>query len=859
MMAQYLSLKAEAGDALLLFRMGDFYELFLDDAAEAARLLDIALTTRGQHLGAPLPMCGIPVHAHEAYLARLVAAGRSVAIAEQIENPAAARRRPGRALVDRAIVRLITPGTVVEERLLGGGEARHLVAAAPAGAEAGLAWADLSTGEFRLATVALGALGDELARIAPAELLWPEDAASPPPSWPVVPTASARFSATRGGRLLRERYQLADLDGLGRFEAPALAAANALLARIDETHRAAPVRLEPPRPWVAHDRMAIDAPSRQSLQLIASRGRREGSLVAAVDRTLTAGGARLLAAELAAPCCDVARIARRLDLVQWLGEPALRASVRDALRQMPDIARIARRVIARRVSPRDLGRLRDGLSGAAQLADLLERGATGGAPDALHPILGRLRPPPALLAALQAALAPAPPADTAEGGAIADAFDPDLDNLRMLMRDSRSAVAALEASLRQSGGVPALKIRHNAVLGYHVEVPARQADPLFARPDFVHRQTLAGVVRFDTDALRTLATRIAGAEALALEIETRHLDTLAAAVADAAAALSELAGAMARIDRSAALAERAAEGGWCRPDVGPGLDFHIIAGRHPVVEQARRDAGEPFVPNDCRLEGDARIWLLSGPNMGGKSTFLRQNALIAVLAQAGSFVPALSARIGIVDRLYSRVGAADDLAGGRSTFMVEMVETAAILNGATARSLLLLDEVGRGTATWDGLALAWAITEAIHDRIGARTLFATHYHELAALGRRLKGLALHTVRTREWKGRMVLLHEIIEGAASGSYGLEVARLAGLPAAVVARAREILSRLEQGDAGARARDALADLPLFGAHSTADMPVPVDPLRARLAQVEADTLTPRAALDLVYELVELARPH
>ena len=854
MMAQYSALKAEAGSALLLFRMGDFYELFLEDAAVAAAALDIALTSRGTHLGEPLPMCGVPVHSHEAYVARLVKAGHAVALAEQVEDPAEARKRPGKTVVKRAIVRIITPGTLMEERLLERGRANHLLAACPQGAEVGLAWADISAGDFHMATVPAELLQDEIARIAPAEILWPDDA--PPPAGAVAtPLVAAAFDARRGERLLIERHGVQGLDGFGRFEPPALAAAAGLLAHVRNTQRDTPIRLDPPRAHAADGRMAIDAATRRSLEIAESAGGgRRGSLIATIDRTLTGGGARLLSAELQAPLTDVGLLRARLDLVQWFIEPDIRAAQRALLKGMPDIQRLFGRIAANRAGPRDLGALRDALGAAERMHAGLAAAASAGAPAGLAHILARLDPPRALVERLRTLLAETLPPAASDGGAIAAGQDAALDELRLLARDSRSAILALEARLRERSGVQALKVRHNNVLGYHVEVASRNADPLMASAEFLHRQTLAGAMRFDTAELRDLATRIAQAEAQALAAEAAHLEELRAAILAEGDAVRGVAEALAAIDRSAALAEVAAEGGWVRPDVTPGMDFHIVAGRHPVVEAALSGGQQSFVPNDCRLEGDSRVWLVSGPNMGGKSTFLRQNALIAILAQAGSFVPALEARIGIVDRLYSRVGAADSLAEGRSTFMVEMVETAAILNGATNRSLLLLDEVGRGTATWDGLALAWAILEAVHDRIGARTLFATHYHELANLKGRLKGLALRTMRVREWKGDLILLHEVAEGAAPGSFGIEVARLAGVPGDVLKRAREILRRLETGDAGKGAREALSALPLFGAADSAP-DVPDDPLRARLNRIRADELTPRAALDLVYELIAL----
>jgi DNA mismatch repair protein MutS len=858
MMQQYLALKAETPGALLLFRMGDFYELFLDDAATAARALDIALTHRGEHQGQPLPMCGVPVHAHEAYVARLVKAGHAVAIAEQIEDPAEARKRGAKAVVRRAVVRVITPGTLTEDRLLEGRRANWLLALFPAQDSTGMAWADISTGDLFLADVPAASVADEIARLAPAEILCPETPAAdalittPAPAGPPMRQLSpARFDSRAAEQALAARLGVATLDGFGSFTRPALAAAGGLLAHLEATARGATILLKPPR-GIARDRfMAIDAATRRSLELVDG----PTSLLAAIDLTVTAAGGRRLAADIAAPLCDLDATEARLDLVQWFaGDTGLRDGTRTLLRRAPDIARALGRMAAGRSTPRDLAALRDGLFASDALGNALDDAGSGGAPAALDPLRLSLEPPRALLADLCAALVESPPLNPAEGGVILPGYDPELDEARRLAQDGRSALLELEARLRTDTGVATLKVRHNNVIGYHVEVAARAADTLLALPQFQHRQTLGNAMRFDTAELNALASRIAAAQGEAIEREAGHLARLRAASLAEASAIGRLADALAAIDRSAALAELAVRHGWTRPRLTTGADFHLVAGRHPVVEAALAARGQAFVPNDCRLEGEARVWLVTGPNMGGKSTFLRQNALMAVLAQSGSFVPAASAVIGLVDRLYSRVGASDSLAEGRSTFMVEMVETAAILNGATDRSLLLLDEVGRGTATWDGLALAWAILERIHDGIGARALFASHYHELAALKSRLPSLALKSLTARQWKGDLVFLHEVADGAAPGSFGLDVARLAGVPADVLARAAEILARLESGDAGRSAREALSDLPLFAAAPLP--PPPADMLRARLAGIHPDSLTPRAALDLLYELKSLA---
>lgn len=847
MMAQYQALKAEAGDALLLMRMGDFYEAFFDDAADAASILDIQLTHRGEHAGQPIPMCGVPVHAHESYLAKLVKAGRSVALAEQMEDPATARARGSKAIVRRAIVRVLTPGTLTEERLLDGRSRSLLAAAFVSQGGAGLAWADVSTGMLMAADLKAEGLADELARLEPAELLVAEGS-----GLSGTPTPPSLFDSLSAAKELARRFGPTAADGFSRV---ALAALGALLRHIEQTARGAPLRLQPPERHRPEGVMAIDAATRASLELVkGAEGSRAHSLLSAIDRTVTAAGSRLLADEMAAPLTEKAAIEARLDLVEmFVNANALRTETRRALRAAPDLARALARVVAGRGRPPDLAAIRGALAAAGAIREALQ--AMSAFPDS--GLIQDLQPPEALRVHLEAALADQPPPDKGDAGAIREGFDAALDSCRALATDSRQAIAALEARLRSESGVAGLRIRHNHVLGWFAEAQARHAEAL-AAAGFVHRQTLGSAMRFETAELRDLGLAIAQAEAKARAAEAAHLEEMESMVAASADRLAKVAEALARLDRTTALAELAASEAWVRPEILETREFQIVGGRHPVVEAAMRRAGQAFVPNDCQLEDPDRVWLLTGPNMGGKSTFLRQNALLAVLAQAGSFVPAAAARIGIVDRLFSRVGASDNLARGRSTFMVEMVETAAILKGATARSLVLLDEVGRGTATWDGLALAWAILETVHDR-GCRTLFATHYHELTGLAGQLPSLALRTMSVREWQGELLFLHEVVEGAAAGSFGLQVARLAGVPDVVVARAADILERLEAGGAGRRAAESLQGLPLFSAQADPATPkagAAPDPVRARLLTIAPDELSPRAALDLLYELKGLA---
>lgn len=856
MMTQYLALKAEASDCLLFYRMGDFFELFFEDAKQAAQVLDIALTSRGEHLGVPIPMCGVPVHAAEGYLARLIKAGCRVAIAEQVETPEEAKKRGGsKALVARDIVRFVTAGTLTEEALLEPRRANVLAAVCDLRGTIGIAAVDISTGRMELEECAPDRLGAALARLGASETVAPEGLDGVPLD--TIPRPARDFSSDGGEARLKAVHGVTTLDGFGDFTRAMLAAAGGLIAYLDHVGRGKLPLLLPPVARTGDAALAMDEATRASLEILTTaQGTRRGSLVEAVDRCVTGAGARQLADDLSAPLTDAAAIQARLALVSWLhDDPLLRADLRVVLRALPDLGRALGRVVAGRGSPRDLGQLRDGLSEARRIHDYLVQRQER--PALLDDLLPCLTGHGALTDLYTRALVPAPPTERGQGGFIAEGYDAALDELRRISGDARRAIALLEAKYRDQTGIAALKIRHNGVLGYFIEVPARHGDALMV-PDsgFTHRQTMAGAVRFNALALHEEASRIAEAGGHALAAEEAHFEELIAAAVAARRAIAATAAALARIDVAAGQAERAAEGGWCKPAISDGLGLEIVGGRHPVVEAALAGRGERFIANDCRLAPHDRLWLIGGPNMGGKSTFLRQNALVVLLAQAGGFVPAESARIGLVDRLFSRVGASDNLARGRSTFMVEMVETAAILAQATERSFVILDEVGRGTSTYDGLALAWAVVEAVHGVNRCRCLFATHYHELARLAESCEALSLHHVRAREWKGELVLLHEVSEGPADRSYGLAVAKLAGVPAPVVARAKSVLDRLEKGRAETGGLAAgLGDLPLFAAAAAAP-DEPADPVRERLRDLDVDALSPREALDILYALKRAA---
>ena len=865
MMAQYQEIKSAHPDHLIFYRMGDFYELFFDDARAASDALDIALTRRGFHQGQDVPMCGVPFVSAEGYLQRLIRKGFKVAVCEQVEDPAEARKRGPKAVVRRAVIRLVTPGTLSEDALLDARAANYLVALAQAEGALALAWAEMSTGEFAVMGVTHASLPAALARLEPGEILVPEPLLQAPAlfelfaEWKQALTPQPRtlFDSTAAGRELTRLYRLASLDGLGSFGRAELAAAGAILGYLRLTQNGVLPRLARLRATHAGASMAIDAATRRNLELTAAlEGGAAGSLLAVIDRTVTGGGARLLRARLTAPLTAPGAIAERLDAVAFLvAAEGARGGLSERLRRCPDVERALSRLSLGRGGPRDLAAVRDALGQIPAIREALESAACGlqAPPASLAAEIKALGHHEALVERLTSALVASPPPGIRDGGVIARGYDAALDELVELRDHSRRLIGGLEARYRSETGVGALKVRHNNVLGYYVEVPPQRAGAL---PEaFIHRQTLASAMRYTTVELGELETQINGAADRALALEQRHFDDLRADVVRRADDIARAAGALAALDVAQGLARLAVERRYVRPVVDDTTAFEIKAGRHPVVEAVGTgvDSDLPFVPNDCDLGDATRIWLVTGPNMAGKSTFLRQNALIAVLAQMGSFVPAAAARIGAVDRLFSRVGAADDLARGRSTFMVEMVETAAILNQAGARALVILDEIGRGTATYDGLSIAWAAIEHLHDTNRCRALFATHYHELTGLSRKLARLSCQTVRVKEWKGSIVFLHEVAPGAADRSYGIHVARLAGLPEAVLARAEEVLALLEQGDKAEAAARLANELPLFQARPPAPAPAPApDPLRARLAALNPDDLTPRTALELVYAL-------
>ena len=885
MMAQYFAIKKQHPDYLLFYRMGDFYEMFFDDAVKASAALDITLTKRGKNNGKDIPMCGVPFHSYEGYLARLIKQGFKVAICEQTEDPADAKKRGSQALVNRDVVRLITPGTLTEDNLLKAGNSNYLAALVTGKKEFALAWTDMSTGDFHVQSIQknASALSSALARLDPQEILIGEKTLLLPDFFEVfgdfkkrlTPLPEARFSPENGRKRLETFFKVATLDAFGLFEKTELAAAGALLDYIDLTQKGALPRLNPLKRTKTSSLMEIDAATRRNLEIFESlSGDSRHTLFGCVNRTKTGAGARLLAGWLAAPLTDLEQINRRLDRVDFFVQnPCIRENVRDCLQECPEIERALSRLSLGRGSPRDLGALRAALGLLPQIKQALlcaqdgENSLTATLPESLAEQLPRLEGYDVLRTLLNDALAQELPLLARDGGFIAKGYDEQLDSLKEMRDESRLLMARLQAQYIQKTGIATLKIAHNNILGYYIEIPAKAAQKLLdesrsGTSEFIHRQTMVNAVRFTTKELAELESKMQNAGNKALILELELFDFLTQKVLETADFLAASAHALAILDVSSSLAFTAEKYGYVRPISDNTLGFEVVKGRHPVIEQAMRETqtGADFIANDCFLEDNrenGRLWLLTGPNMAGKSTFLRQNALIAVLAQSGSFVPAEFARIGLIDKLFSRVGASDDLARGRSTFMVEMVETATILNRATERSFVILDEIGRGTATYDGLSIAWAVAEYLHETNKSRALFATHYHELTALKEKMSRLSLHTMRVKEWKGDVVFLHEVVAGALDRSYGIHVGKLAGLPAPVITRAKQVLVQLEKK--GSYQVDFMNDLPLFACvpkKETSEEQTAFEektpPVVEKLRTLNPDDLTPKQALELLYEL-------
>jgi len=870
-MGQYLTIKAAHPDCILFFRLGDFYELFFEDAIKASKALDLTLTHRGHHGGQEVPMCGVPFHAYENYLARLIRQGFHVAICEQTEDPAEAKKRGGKSIVMREVVRIVTPGTVTEDSLLNARDSNFLACLAQTGEILALAWIDLADGQPCTEAVTADTLAASLARISPTEILLSQKLIETPDfydvfaSWRDVltPQPSSRFDSENAHRRVLALYGVGDLAAFGDFSRPEIAALGALLDYVALTQKSDLSHLKPPRPFSASPLVGMDPATRRNLELTRTlAGERRGSLLETIDQTLTSAGARLLATRLAAPLTDISLINERLNAVSFflLHQPLREQTIRKELSHTPDLERSLARLALGRGGPRDLAAVRDALRAAERLRSALLDPALQDVPPAIEAATRGLGEHSALQDKLTRALAEDLPLLPRDGGFIAKGFAAQLDELMLLRDDSRRLIASLQQKYANASGVPSLKIKHNNVIGYYIEVSTQHADKLLAQKDlFIHRQSMATAVRFTTVELSELERKISEAANKTLALELELFATLVQDIMAHLPDLRQTAEALASLDVAAALATLAAEQNYVRPVVDDSLTFMIKDGRHPVVEQALKANGSqtPFIGNACDLGSTQRLWLLTGPNMAGKSTFLRQNALIALMAQMGSFVPASAAHIGVIDRLFSRVGAADDLARGQSTFMVEMVETAAILNQAGPRSLVILDEIGRGTATYDGLSIAWATIEHLHEMNKCRTLFATHYHELTQLAGKLTALFCATMKIKEWEKEVIFLHEVMPGTADRSYGIHVAQMAGLPAPVISRAQTILHGLETGETEHKASTFLDNLPLFSASTAKAAEKNHDsPLLKAVRDLNPDELTPKGALETLYYLKELS---
>lgn len=876
MMAQYLETKKAYPDYLLFYRMGDFYEMFFDDAVAASKALDIALTKRGKLEGADVPMCGVPFHAYETYLSRLIKHGFKVAICEQMEDPKEAKKRGAKSVVKRDVIRLVTAGTLTEENLLDSRRNNFLLSLAKTGDMLGVSWLDLSTGDFFLEEIGLKnkpeavVVSSLLSRLSPVEILVSDRYLQSPKLFEVFNEyrkklsvlPEARFNFENARRNLLNLFKVETLDAYGNFSRAEITAAGVLMDYVETTQKGQMPRVEKPVKIYERQVMEIDGATRRSLELLeSSSGDRGNSLLSVLDRTVTGAGARMLAGRIASPLVDTKEIGERLNVVEFfLNEEFIRDDVRALLKACPDIERAVSRLSLERGGPRDLAAIKTTLAAVPRLKNILSGASSQNMvselPEAVARIAGRMGHHENLVDELERALADELPLLARDGGFIREGYYPPLDEIRRVKNNSQQIILQLQEKYAAATDIPNLKIKYNNLIGYFVEVPAKFATRMLENKDFIHRQSVLNAVRFTTVELTEIENEIRGAGEKLLATELELFNKLVTEVRIAADDISRTTKALAELDVGAALADLAAEKNYCRPEIDDSFCFDVEDGRHPVVEASlAREHGGAFVGNDCRLGGDySNIWLITGPNMAGKSTFLRQNAIIAVMAQIGSFVPAKRARIGVVNKLFSRVGASDDLARGRSTFMVEMVETASILNRADERSLVILDEIGRGTATFDGLSIAWAVVEHLHEVNRCRALFATHYHELTSLVGKLHKMSLHCMKIKEFNDEVIFLHEVIDGAADRSYGIHVAKLAGLPPVVLKRAEQVLSSLENDKKNANIKELADDLPLFSSLKKEEKkPSAVD---AALAEICPDNLTPREALDELYRLKALS---
>ena len=881
MMAQYLEIKQQHQDYLLFYRMGDFYEMFFDDAVTASKALDIALTKRGKHEGQDIPMCGVPFHAYESYLAKLIRQGYKVAICEQTEDPKEAKKRGYKSVVRREVIRLVTPGTLTEDNLLDSKRNNFILSLAKLNETLGLSWLDLSTGDFYTQEISLRdkdeavILSSSLARLSPVEILVSDSYLQNSALFNILNEyreklsvlPQARFNSENARKRLQDIFKVETLDAFGNFSRAETTAAGILLDYVENTQKGQMPRIEKPVKVYENKVMEIDGATRKNLELLESlTGDKGATLLSVMDRTVTAVGGRLLAGRVASPLVDLPEINQRLDVIEFfMNHPRLREDIRELLKSCPDMERAVSRLSLGRGGPRDLANIKTTLSVIPKIKNILSDFNSGAGasvehelPAAVSAIIGRLGFHENLVETLDKALDEELPLLARDGGFIRPGYYPPLDAVKELKEDSHKLILELQNKYAEAVNIPNLKIKYNNVIGYFIEVQSKFATEMLENKDFIHRQSVLNAARFTTVELTELENGIRGAAEKSLAMELELFDNMVRDIIAVSDDISRTAKALGELDVGAALADLAVENGYCRPQLDNSLAFEIVEGRHPVVEYAiKKEHGGAFVGNDCVLDENNFIWLLTGPNMAGKSTFLRQNAIIAIMAQMGSFVPCKSAHIGIVDKIFSRVGASDDLARGRSTFMVEMVDTASILNQADERSFVILDEIGRGTATFDGLSIAWAVIEHLHEANRCRALFATHYHELTSLVSKLTRMSLHCMKIKEFNEEVVFLHEVISGAADRSYGIHVAKLAGLPKVVIKRAEQVLQSLESDNSHKNVAELADDLPLFASLKPKEEVVPVkSELAEFLEHLNPDDLTPREALEKLYELKNLS---
>lgn len=877
LLMQYFRIREEYPGYLLFFHLGDFYELFFDDAIKASAVAGLALTHRGQYQGENVPMCGVPIHAYDTYLAKLVRHGYKIALCEQTEDPKEAKKRGYKAVVNREVVRLVTAGTLTDEPLLSAKTNNFLLSFHKQDSRLGAAWTDISTGEFFTQEFDAGKekelslISMLLTRLRPSEIVIADNYAYDQSvkellnsgHYQLTVWPQDRFNSVNARIHLQNVYNVKTLDAFGDFTVAEISAAGALMDYVENSQKGSLPLLQKMVKISSCDVMEIDNATRRSLELTTPLSDDSGiTLLKSIDRTITSTGGRLLCSRLSNPLKNIAAINERLDMIDFFVQcPAARKEVRNLLHGVSDIERALSRIMVGRSSPRDVVNIKNTLAIIAKLRNQIHFKSNIPSlevviPEVLKRVMDNLGNYSELICKIEDALKEDElPVYARDGGFIKDGYSGALDNLHKLKKNGHAMILAMQSTYAASTKIEHLRVKYNSVIGYFVEVPIKDAEKLLHNPEFIFRQSVLNASRYTTAKLTEMENDVRSAEEKSVALELELYEELLKYVKALSDRIIKTSQAFAEIDVAAALADLAVEYNYCRPELDESTVFEITLGRHPVVEQALvRKSGAKFVANDCNLSGNnGHLWLLTGPNMAGKSTYLRQNAIIAIMAQMGSFVPAQKAKIGIIDKLFSRVGAADDLARGQSTFMVEMVETAAILNKASSHSFVILDEIGRGTATFDGLSIAWAVVEYLHEVNRCRTIFATHYHELTALSEKLSELSLHCMRVKDFNNEVVFLHEVATGSADRSYGIHVAQIAGIPPKVIQRAKEVLHNIEKQNKGMTREDIAAQLPLFS--YVKETKPRQSEVENKLRELNPDDYSPREALEKLYELKKM----